>query len=171
MKYYVYERFTETNVFSGKYVRFVDDPSVLVLPANTTTEGYTAEKPELFLPPNIPYAKEKDEGGFIIFDEWEYKQGPQNYYTITSGNAIAVKKNSVYTFADPIDNLNISILNDEKFLEETSVFFTFDNSSSHTVNFPSNSKVIGSIEYWVSGKSYIITVYNGYYIIGVSRVV
>lgn len=167
MKYYVYERFTDTNVFSGKYVRFVDDPSVLTPPTNTTTEGYTAEKPELFLPPNIPYAKETSN----IFSEWEYKQGPQNYYTITSGNTIAVEKNSVYTFANTIDNLNISILNNENFLEESSVFFTFDNSSSHTVNFPQNSKVIGSVEYWVSGKSYIITVYNGYYIIGVSRVI
>lgn len=161
--YYQYERFTETNIFSGKYVRFIEADTA---PTQTTQFGYTTTKPDLFIYPDCPYASEDSNGDF---DKWNVKTGPQNYYTVKSGNSLLVKKNSVYEFENKIATLTLT--NDGNFIEESSVFFTFTSSGTHTVNFPSGAKVVGSTEYWVNDKSYIITVYNGYYIIGVSKTI
>lgn len=175
MKYYVYERYVDStdnpNAFSGKYLRFVDNPAISELPTPTLELGYTIEKPNLFLLPNHPYAEESS--GVISFIDWIYNKDTQNLFTVKSGNEVIVKENSVYTFDNSIPNLTIKF--DGEFFKESSVFFTFDDSDSHTVTFKegktniNSNKVIGSQEYWESGKSYIITVYNGYYIIGVVR--
>lgn len=178
MRYYIYERYVDStdnpNAFSGKYLRFVDDPTIVDpsnIPASTATTGYTATKPDVFVLPNHPYAEESS--GVISFIDWVYNKDTQNLFTVKSGNEVVVKENSVYTFANSIPNLTIKF--DGEFFKESSVFFTFDNSASHTVTFKegktniNSNKVIGSQQYWESGKSYIITVYNGYYIIGVVR--
>ena len=174
MKYYVYERFIDPyvsgsnpgnpNAFSGKYLRFEEFANT---PINTNTLGYapTNKKPDFFLLPNRPYATEENN----VFKNWVYNKDTQNLFTVTSGNSVLVRENSVYTFANPIQTLSLTI--DGNFLKESSVFFTFSGTGTHSVTFSPASKVIGSVTYWESNKSYIITVYNGYYIIGHSRAV
>ena len=154
-RYYFYENNIDTGIYSGKYLRFEDLDTA---PEQTNSVGWTTTKPDLFLPPYCPYWNGSS---------WTQKKGPQKYYTVSGRTNLSVLENSVYTFSSRIPSLTFGEVS--AFLKESSVFFTFDSSTNHSVAFPPNSKVVGSQEYWVSGKSYIITIYNNYYIIGVAN--
>ena len=155
MRYYFYENYIDTGIYSGKYLRFEDLDTA---PEQTNSVGWTTDKPDLFLPPYCPYWNGSD---------WAPKKGPQKYYTVSGRTNLSVLENSVYEFSSRIPSLTFD--ENSIFLRETSVFFTFDSSANHKVNFPQEAKVVGSQQYWVSGESYIITIYNGYYIIGVAK--
>lgn len=151
-RYYLYDG---TN---GKFIKFEDADSQ---PADSTTV-----EPDSFLPPYCPYWNGTS---------WELKKGPQIYYKIPgiTSTSFTVNKNSVYEVEGTCQNLNLVIPSDP-YLEESSVFFTLsgtlNDGAEHSVTFTGTDlHRVGSINYWRSAESYVITVYNKYIIIGVSK--
>lgn len=151
---------------SGKYERFVmaESQAAAETEWGANYDVLASEPPE-FMYPYCPYWRD---------NEWVLKKGPQVYYSIEGDpgdqTTVTVQENSVYEISDTCKDVELVI--PSPYLKESSVFFTLSNTSPHSVTFRANSgtvHLVGSTTYWEDGKSYVLTVYNNYVIIGVAK--
>lgn len=127
-----------------------------------------ADAPPEFIPPYCPYLRNND---------WVILKGPQTHYSVQASDVenpasrLMINEDSVYEIQGTPQNVYLSL--PTAYLKETSVFFTFSDSENHAVSVISSTgetiHLVGTTDYWVSGKSYILTIYNNYVIIGVSQ--
>ena len=129
---------------------------------------FNTEPPE-FSFPYCPYWRN---------NAWVLKKGPQIYYSLSGApggqTSISVGENAVYEITGSCKDLELVI--PSAYLKESSVFFTLSDASPHLVTFRAGEgntgdiHLVGSTTYWEDGKSYVLTVYNNYIIIGVAKI-